>query len=284
MQEKALNMFYGAITTVWIVLFICWVDKLMDYRIAGSLTHTQFVVVLTSIFPLYVAAVAIHEAGHWFCGRWLGFIGIKFTVLWLNIERHGQHWRFKWAKRPAKLAGLVVHYPVGSRQLRLRKVASVAAGPVANLATGGVAILLSYALASSVGVVSSPARLLTVAELQLFGLVSTFIGCANLLPRKLSNGMRNDGLLLWHLWQCEPILNRQLAVTALMGSSYAGLRPRDWDSVLLDHALASPDNSVLDCSAWLLAYSHHLDANRPDQARILLYACLDKLSTLTSQS
>lgn len=264
MQEKALNLFYGAISTVWVVLYICWVDKVSHYRGAGYLTQTQFILVLTSILPLYVATIAIHEAGHWFGGRWLGFIGTKFIVLWLNIERHGPRWKLKWAKRPAKLGGLVVQYPVGSRQLRLRKAFSVAAGPLANLVTGGAAILLSYALAGPAGVILGPARLLIDVELQLFALVSAFLGILNLVPRKLRNDMSNDGLLLWHLWRREPALNRQLAVAALVGGTYAGLRPRDWDGLLLDHALASPDNSVLDCSAYLLAYSHHLDANRPE--------------------
>jgi hypothetical protein len=284
MLEKALNLIYGAISVVWVILFICWVDNVSNYVKAGYLTHNQFVCALASVLALYVASIAIHEAGHWFCGRWLGFMGTRFTVLWLNIERRGQRWVLKWAKRPAKLGGMVMQYPVGGKQLRLRKFLSVAAGPAANWVTGGVAILLSYALADPAARVSGSIRLLTVAELQVFGLVSTFMGCLNLLPRKLSSSLRNDGLLLWQLWRREPALDRQLAVSALVGSSYAGLRPREWDGTLLDRALAYSDNSVHDCSAFLLAYSHHLDANRPEKGRSLLYACLDKLDLLPPES
>ena len=283
MQEKLLNFIYAAIAMVWVILFVCWVDALSEYKKAELLTPNQFVLALGSVPILYVVAITIHEAGHWFCGLQLGFIGIQFTVLWLNIERHGTRWKLRWAKRPAKLNGMVVQYPSGSKQLRLRKFLSVAAGPVANWVTGGLALALAYGLTKPAGVVSGSTQLLIMAEIQVFALISTFMGCFNLLPKKLRAGLSNDGLLMWRLWRREPSLSRALAVSALLGSSYAGQRPRDWDGTLLDLATAHTDNTLLDGSAIMLAYSHQLDANRPVQARPLLYACLDKLALFTEE-
>lgn len=280
MLEKLINLVYGAIAMVWVILFIWWVDNLSNYCRIVSLQINQFALVIISVTILYVVAIFIHEAGHWFTGVRLGFIGTKFVVLWLNIERHGSNWKIKWAKRPAKVGGMVVLFPVNGHQLRRRKALIVAAGPLASLGAGGLAIAISYALANGNTFSLEPGRFLAVAELQLFGLVSTFLGCFNLLPNKIKNGMRNDGLLLWYLYRRDPKFDRELTLSALVGSSYAGLLPHQWDGDLLNRSLAFTDGTAGDCQAALFAYAHHLGAGRKAQARAYLEACLEKIDLL----
>ena len=274
-----------------VVLFLClffWVrvvgDYVGQYGQPGALTSGQCLLTVLGAAIMYVLAIAVHEAGHWLSGKAQGFIGIRFVVLWLRIERNGPRWTMKWTKLPSNMSGMVIQYPSSGHALIRRKFWSVAAGPGANLLTGLLALAVGAASLLPVSTQPRTGIVVLAAELLVFALFSLVMGIFNLLPRRINSGISNDGHLLWLLWRHRPVLHRQLAVAALVGSSYAGLRPREWETALVARVLANADDSVVDCSAFLLAYTHHLDAHRLEQARPLLYACLEKRDCLTEES
>lgn len=280
MLTRTINLIYGVFVVAWGVSFYAWLSLLNDFMHKGVITLGQYLWTIAGAAAMYILAIAVHEAGHWFGGRAVGFIGTQFVVLWLRVERHGPRWMLKWAKRPAKLGGMVVQYPTSGYRLRRRKFLSVAAGPAANLLTALLALVLEKALMPPAWAQPGAPQVVVSAELLMFSLLSLFMGSTNLLPRKLTATQSNDGHLLWRLWRREPALDRLLVVSALTGSSYAGLRPRDWDPSLLNRLLKTADGSAMDCNASTYAYLHHIDADRSDLARPHLNHFLEQRTLL----
>lgn len=209
------------------------------------LTPWQVWMLLPCSLLIYFSTIIVHEAGHWFGGQAVGLKGMKFRVMWWCLERRGPRWKISWTKRPLGLGGMVIQYPAIGQRLRRSKFIAVAAGPAANLLTGLPALALGYALNKQLN--SGAQGVFWSIGLGFYGLLSVTMGIGNLLPRKLAAGISNDGQLLLRLWRRDPVLERQLACSAVVGSSYAGVRPRDWETDLLKRLADSADNSILDC-------------------------------------
>jgi hypothetical protein len=107
---------------------------------------------------------------------------------------------------------------------------------------------------------------LAVHGLLFFGLVSFFLGISNLVPMTFASGHRSDGLQLLSLLRKEPLLERQLAMSVLIGSSSAGTRPREWPATWLPALLGVEDGTGLDCHAHILAYVYYLDGQEFERA------------------
>src|SRR5690606_38658246 len=102
--------------------------------LAGVRLGPGLVVVLA--VAVYVACIAVHEAGHLLAGRLMGYRPLLFIAGPFRIERVGDAIRFGLNRSIALAGGLAVCVPVGLDDLRRRTLVMAAGGPVASLVVG----------------------------------------------------------------------------------------------------------------------------------------------------
>jgi hypothetical protein len=133
-----------------------------------------------------VLAIAVHEVGHVVGARLAGLRPYLVQIGPVAFTRHGGRWRLGWGRCPRHLGGMVLCHIWGAGRAQL--AVFLACGPLANLATGVVAIGL--AVLPSVALVQSWSG--------QFAVVSFALGAVNLLPLR-ERPLDTDGLALWRI-------------------------------------------------------------------------------------
>lgn len=239
----------------------------------AGLTGFDALLWFTALLPALVLAITMHEFGHWVAGHYMGYRCLLFSVLWVRAERHGSKWRLRLVRTRNNALGFVVSVPSSFQRFRLRQSVFLSAGPLLNLLTGGLALLLSeemkliYLLRQGV---SLPVFMLGLL-LSGFGYISVLLGVINLLPLTLTT----DGVKLLQLQLRSPAAARSYALLRIYNATYQGQRPRDWNPAWLPKLLGSVTNTEADCLAHLYAYSYYLDVHDLTQGRFHLNAALD---------
>ncbi|MBC6697169.1 M50 family metallopeptidase [Hymenobacter puniceus] len=258
----------------------CILQWLPDWFVAVSheiqragLTGFDALLPFTVIVPALVLSITVHEFGHWVAGHFMGYYCLIYSVLWLRVERHGSKWRARLARTRNNAWGFVVSVPSRFHRFRLRHSIFLSAGPLLNLLTGGVALLVSekmkliYLLSQGV---SLPVFMLGLL-LGSFGCISVCLGVMNLLPLTLTT----DGAKILQLLLRTPAAARSYALLRIHDATYQGQRPRDWNPAWLPKLLGSTTNTEADCLAHLYAYSYYFDVHDLTQGRFHLNAALD---------
>lgn len=215
--------------------------------------------------------LAIHEIGHLLAGRLVGFRPLLLAVGPLWIERKVDRWRVTLNRTLALWGGVAASAPVDDRDLRRRTLIGVAGGPCASV-LAGVAVLapLGWLSSPTLGGGGDPPLLPTV-----LGAGSIVIGLVTLFPGRTS-GLDTDGARILRLLRGGPAAEGEAALLALAARSMEGERPREWDPELLGRTLACPADSAMGLAAREMAYLHHLDLGRPQEAHRHLEAALER--------
>jgi hypothetical protein len=224
---------------------------------------------------LYVAVIAVHEAGHIAGGLIVEFRPLLFIAGPLRIERDGDGGiRFGVNRSLALAGGLAACTPVGLGDLRRRAMVMVAGGPVVSLMFGTQC--LAVYMATSAFLVhpgGGSLGLLTALTLLFLGIGSLLIGLATLLPMR-SGGFYSDGARLLRLLRGGEETDREVALLALTGLTLSGARPRDWDPRLVRSGAAIRDNGPFEIGGRHFAFAHALDRGEIDEAREHLEAAI----------
>ncbi|QIL76093.1 M50 family metallopeptidase [Hymenobacter sp. HDW8] len=232
------------------------------------------------VIPVFFLGIVVHEAGHWLASQLVGFRCVGITIMWLHLERKRYRWHVRLGARAERYWGLVRVLPLNFENHRRRLSLIIAAGPVASILAGAFTLALGWHMYSSTLLTSqaSIGAFATNQGLLIFGWYSLFLGVVSLIPYKSIT----DGGLLLGIMRNNSVWKRQLVLQRLISASYQGTRPRDYDTALLEQALAHPDNSATDCYAHLYAYAHALDSKDIESVRLHLNAALD-LKHLTTK-
>lgn len=204
---------------------------------------------------LWLAAVAVHEAGHLAAGMARGMRFLMLVVGFIGLVKVGGRLRLRTYFNLGALGGFAVALPDPQRELRPQMTALVVGGPLASLLLALVAVACVPLL---------PDRF--AAWTLLTAAISALLFVMTAVPMR-AGGFLSDGMQFLKILREPDFLQRRASLIALMGCGLAGMRPRDLDPQLLDRAQAATGaEAVYDIATWLYSYQHALDRGEIDAA------------------
>ncbi len=215
---------------------------------------------LTAVFVIVAGAISLHEFGHMAGALIVGFQ--IFSVTFGPVEIRRESGRLRLRKSGFNLCGSVTAVPMRSHDLRRRMLVFGAAGPLSSFICGGVAFGLGAILPDSAA----------AAWATPWGIAFFSIGALSVIP--MPGFYRSDGARVWELMRKTAEADRSCALVSISASALAGQRPREWDSVLLEKALATQNGSGDDLLASILAYESAMDRGQFDAAEKYLEAAI----------
>jgi len=212
-------------------------------------------------------SVVVHEAGHAIAAVVEGFKLLVFAVKPFKVYRTKECWRLGWLGKN-QLSGFVSAVPRSTVRLRQRTIILVAGGPIASLVLGG-AILAFAVLAQR----TLPAWLHT--QLIMIGACSLFLGFVNAIPRA-NPQVATDGHRLRMLLRASTESECYCAILLIAAASYGGLRPREWDTSLMERLPGPTDGSPDNRVAQAIRYNWLVDSRRIAEAEVVLQHVLSQ--------
>lgn len=249
-------------------LFGAWIANMAEVKSTGwDLSRPEKLGLVLACLPVIFLFLAAHEAGHLLGGRLAGFRFLLFIVGPLKIHRERDRIRLELNRSAGLAGGIAACVPEDARDLRRRTLMMVAGGPLASLVTGAFALGLFFGLdLQGLPPESGLAALYGSVALLMFGGGSLGIGLVTLIPGRTS-GFWTDGARILQLLRGGPQAERDVALMALIASSQAGRRPRDWDGALVEQALSLEDASLFEVLARMLVSARDLDRDDFESAR-----------------
>jgi Peptidase family M50 len=212
---------------------------------------------------MFIAAALVetlcHELGHVSVGLALGMKLRVFIVgpfQW--IVRDGK-WRFKFILAKFLSAGGAAGVvPTNPSQPRSHRIWMIAAGPLASLVTGLIAVAAVFAVR---GTAYEPAWEF-LSLMATFGLVSFAV---NLIPVR-PEALYSDGARIYQLLSSGPWADLDQALAVVMSTTVTALRPRDYDMNAIQRAAISFTHGRQALLLRLLSTSYYLDSGMISQA------------------
>ncbi len=197
---------------------------------------------------LWLLAVGLHEAGHLIGGLSRGMRFLLFIAGPFGWVRTRDGVRFRWFFSLGTLGGVAAALPDPDRPLKPQLLRLVAGGPLTSLVLGMVALgafpLLDGRLA---------------AYALILGALSLLVFAVTAAPLR-NGGFMSDGLQFLQLHRNPALVERRVRLSALLGLSLSGVRPRDFDPQLLAQARAQTgEEAMFDIGVWFYSYAQALD-------------------------
>ena len=220
-----------------------------------------------TIYVQYLAAVMlvlfIHEGGHALAGVLLRMKVVTFVIgpfrWWIEDGR----WLFEFrALDILSFLGAAAVVPTEMENFRKRKLVQVAAGPIASLVTGILAVEAvlhapGHAWASEWRVIG------------YFATISLVVAFLNFMPFKLGTAY-SDGAKLYQLSREGLWADYHRLVAAIHATKVTDLRPRDYDIATVERAAGTIARGTDELNMHLCAYAHYLDNGQFAEARTAL--------------
>jgi hypothetical protein len=223
---------------------------------AGLEAHLSADLWTAVMLPLVLwICVVVHEFGHLLGGRLAGMRAMMLFAGPLHLEFNADGTRVLRNRVAATWLGLAVCAPRSEQAASRGSYALlVAGGPLASVLLAAVTGPAAFAIGGWWG-----GLLFATAALSLV------IGVATLIPVR-AIGYMSDGGQLLGLARDDDETRQRLALGALMGQSYAGVRPRDWDPGLLRTIGEDSGDATLRTVAATLAAARAEDQGDLDAA------------------
>jgi len=235
-QRRSLlwNLAYGALGLVLVLT--------VPDRISGWLLLNLF------FFQVFlIASILPHEFGHALVARWLGFrvfkvyVGFGKTLFTRNL------FGFQTEFRAIPLGGFALATPTDARLFRLKQLAFIFAGPLANLLLCAVALLfVPLHQLWDFGLLGQ-----TLSPGQVFLYANLFILVQNLWPHTFNTPigkLASDGKLLWQtLFAKTDMVNNAMAARYVLEAMNHHEKQQNIEALTwVEQGLASfPDNFLL---------------------------------------
>jgi hypothetical protein len=202
---------------------------------------------------MWFVCVLVHEFGHLVGGRLGGMRPLMLFAGPLHLDFNADRTRVLRNRVAATWGGLAVCAP-GAGVGRGSYALLVAGGPLASFLLAVLAAAAAFAIEGWWG-----GTLFATAAMSLV------IGVATLIPVR-AGGYMSDGGQLLGLARDDHETRQRLALGALMAQSYAGVRARDWDPVLLRTIGDEASDATLRAVAKMLEASQAEDRRQFDAA------------------
>ena len=207
----------------------------------------------TVTFVLVLLVITIlHELGHTVTGLALGMRLRAFVVGPFQWRVRGGKWNFQFKLTDILSGGGATGVvPATADFPRSRYLVMTAAGPLVNLLTGIIALMIAFAAEANSSVQGG-------GRLALFGALSVTLCAFNLVPFKTGDNY-SDGANIYQLLSRGPWSDFH-AVVAVVGSSLVTpLRPRNYDIGAIRRAAQCIGDGKQALLLRLYAYIHFLD-------------------------
>jgi hypothetical protein len=225
----------------------------------------QFGLISVSLFVAILVAILVHEAGHLFAGRIVGFHFNSIQVGWLSLS-------FEYGRLT-----LHVHHGMSASgyasiqidqiyRLRRRFMFFIAGGPAASILSVVVAVVAVNVFDLHKSWLATPAACLAF--------VSLLLGLLTLFPMA-RQGHWSDGARLEMLISSLNKTRRWFCLAALANEHRRGKSPKLWNANWIKGAASVRDSSEDEMSACWLAYLCASDQKRTDVAAGYLERCLE---------
>jgi hypothetical protein len=234
-----------------------------------GLSLAEWILFVGLLVVTVLAVIAIHEFGHLLGGRFAGFRFRLLAIGPLRVVRVNDRIRVGLNRDLLQYPGVAGSSPDDPTGMRRRMAIVLAAGPLASLAAGGVALALMLVNAPDALTRDRFAEFAVSRALALFAAGSVATGVITLLP----GGTRlrpTDGSRILELLAKGPQADRAVAILSLNSLALAGRPPEDWPVQLIERALEPADGSATELRALLLAHDAAAATGRPDRARTLI--------------
>ncbi len=205
---------------------------------------------------LALLVIAVHEAGHLGMGMGRGMRFLMFIAGPFGLVASGDGVRFRWFFNLGTMGGVAATLPDPARPLAPQMIPMVLGGPLASLLLGAAALAIAW---------SGDGRLAAYALLT--GLLSLAIFAVTALPFR-AGGFMSDGMQWLAYRRGGADVERRARLTALMGQSVAGTRPRDLDieTLRLAQHQAADGDVLCAIGTWFYSYAVALDNGDLDAA------------------
>lgn len=212
---------------------------------------------------LLLLLTTIHEFGHALAGMAAGMKLRAFFIGPFQWTVRAGRWVFRFSPKgiflPEGVTGIV---PGTATMPRTAFLTMTLCGPLANITTGSIALLLSSMIPTSW-------TYHTAGMITLFGAWSLALAAGNLLPFRTRSGY-SDGALILQLLSSGPFADFQMAVASIGSSLVSPVRPRDYDLQALRRAAEAIPEGRQALLLRLYAFQHLLDAGEFQQAEATL--------------
>jgi hypothetical protein len=205
-----------------------------------------------------LTASFVHELGHLICAKLSDFKLMSFVVGPLHFEKRVHGWRFRFVpKGLLRLGGQCGIVPTHMSDINSRALFVAAGGPIASIFVGVAATILFFSCPHTPWASAWP-------FLESVMVVGWMQAVANLIPFPTSTGYSDSARMnqLRKPGLCEQILARSVVSLSLP----TALRPRDWNTELIERA-ALYDNGVHEqVPFFIYAYEMHSDRGNNEEA------------------
>lgn len=235
---------------------------------------------LTLILPLLALAIflviLIHELGH-VLGGWLARFDFKMLVVGpLKITR--QNGRLVWERNRiiSMAGGLASMLPRPGQNIKRGMLLLTVGGPLASVVLAAACLGLGRhegIKAWMASVLPAPLAYGLVLFAMLMGIFSAVIGLVTLVPNR-AGGFYSDGARLLNLLRGGQQTEAEMLFLNLFTSSAAGLRPRNYDPVILDKMLSLQAPVLYRSYFYLYKYYQQMDLGQTEKAGYWLEQCL----------
>lgn len=217
--------------TIPFILIILGAWYLWDrWAYAHDLPHLSELVLTLSFLPAELITSAIHESGHALAAALLRMRFLSFNIGPFRWTREDGHWRFRFhVAGLIAVAGAINVAPTNGDVSRAGEAWVVAAGPLANLCTAPVLLLLALHVHNT----QFQQAWLFLALMATFSVV---IAAFNLVPLRGTGGSYSDGARLLQLLTHSPALEIRRAERSVQSTQVTSTRFRDLDPDLLHRA------------------------------------------------
>ena len=261
------------------------------FRVAYPVVSWEGIAFVMMLPLLFWMLVMLHELGH-AVGAWLGGLRILRIIIGpFKWSYEAGSMRFGLNRSKYRMQGQVMALPSDDRNLARRMALFIAGGPGANLLAGAVCFLLARLLAPA-GLVdpTSGARSLVFGTTPLglgaswwLDMAAWFNGLlffTNLWPAHI-NGVSTDGAKLIDWTLGGPGAEREALALVLQAALLAGMRPREWNTALVQRMLGLREQTIQDVAANFTAYYYYLDLGDRGKAAEHLQLALDQTKTIS---
>jgi len=229
------------------------------------------------IYIQYLAATMLvlflHEGGHALSGMLMRMKVVAFIVGPFRWTLEDGRWLFEFrAMDLVSFLGAAAVVPADMRNFRRRKLLQVAAGPLASLLTGALAVF---------AILHAPGHGWAGGwrVLAYFATISLVVAFLNFIPFKLGSAY-SDGAKLYQLRRDGLWADYHRLIAAIHATKVTELRPRDYDVTTAELAAGTIARGADELNMHLCAYAHYLDCGQLSEAR----AALLKAESLCSRS
>ncbi len=263
---------------LWVVSFLFtslnWQQLLIYLRLApldSLFRHIGWLWV--GFVTVLLLTAVIHELGHLIAGR---LANLQFHLLIIGpvrLMKENGRLQLSWQSGLGLFNGLASSIPQDIHNLRNRMILFASGGPLASL-------LLAIVAAFYAVLVREHGRFPTenawTWEIALFlTAVSFLFFLSSMSPSRYQNGHLTDGGRIAMLLVANEQTDRWCALVALNAADIRGVRPKEWDTQLIQQAISINDHTADSFTATIMGYQYALDCDNQPQAEKQLTLALE---------